>query len=192
MPPPGNATNVRHQRQPRERINPCLLDKLLLDEGKLSRGRLNMPLSKYVESVARDLTDLLYEKTHSSNLRLIQSHPPRAGGAHDLAPDELTLADFPEVSRSVLTFGLPDMSGKTQSDLDLTAIERLLEERIRFFEPRFDPDTLRVQLLPFETTTDTVRLQFKIFAELWAFPQIEQIDWTGEIDLVSGQCNVQP
>jgi type VI secretion system lysozyme-like protein len=189
--PPGTANNVHPQRQPRERVNPCLLDKLLLEEGKLARGKMNMPLSKYTESVARDLTDLLYEKTHSPDLPLLQSRPSQSGGHQDSAMDELTLADFPEASRSVLTFGLPDMSGKTQSDLDLAAIERLLEERIRFFEPRFDPDTLRVQVLPIEAKTDSLRLHFKIVAELWAFPQIEQIDWTGEIDLVSGQCNVQ-
>lgn len=192
MSPPGNTPSARQPRQPRERVNPCLLDKLLLDEGKLARGKLNMPLSKYVESVTRDLTDLLYEKTHSPDLRLLQNAQPHPTGRHDFTPDELTLTDFPQAARSVITFGLPDMSGKTQSDLDLTAIERMLEDRIRFFEPRFDPDTLRVQLLPFETTSDTVRLQFKIVAELWAFPQIEQIDWTGEIDLVSGQCNVKP
>lgn len=190
--PQASASNPHRQRLPRERINPCLLDKLLLEEGKLARGSLNMPLSKYIESVTRDLTDLLYEKTHAPDLRLLRSQHPRASGAQDLVADDLTLADFPEASRSVLTFGLPDMSGKTQSDLDLPSIERILEERIRFFEPRFDPDTLRVQVLPFEATANSVRLQFKIFAELWAFPQIEQIDWTGEVDLVSGQCNVQP
>ncbi len=148
-----------------------------------------MPLSKYLESVARDLTDLLHEKTHAPGMRLTQGRRYDAG---EITPDELTLADFPEASLSVLTFGLPDMSGKTQSDLDLAAIERLLEERIRFFEPRFDPNTLRVQVLPFEATANSLRLQFKIYAELWAFPQIEQIDWTGEMDLVSGQCNVHP
>lgn len=189
---PQGSSTTRHQRQPRERINPCLLDKLLLEEGKLPRGSLNMPLSKYIESVTRDLTDLLYEKTHAPDVRLLKSDHKRASGAHELEADELTLADFPQAARSVLTFGLPDMSGKTQSDFDLMAIERLLEERIRFFEPRFDPDTLRIQVLPFQTTDISVRLQFKIFAELWAFPQIEQIDWTGEVDLVSGQCTVQP
>jgi len=163
-----------------------------MDAGNLPRGKLNMPLSKYIDSVARDLTDMLYEKTHAPDLCLLQSRHTRVSGAHDLTPDDLTLADFPQASQSVLTFGLPDMSGKTQSDLDLPAIERQLEERIRFFEPRFDPDTLRVQLQPFAADTDSVRLKFKIFAELWAFPQIEQIDWTGEIDLVNGQCNVKP
>lgn len=190
--PQGSPSNARHQRQPRERINPCLLDKLLLEEGKLPPGSLIMPLSKYIESVARDLTDLLYEKTHAPNVRLRRCLHPQVNGAHDLVDDDLTLADFPEASRSVLTFGLPDMSGKTQSDLDLPAIERLLEERIRFFEPRFDPNTLRVQVLPFTSADLSVRLQFKIVAELWAFPQIEQVDWTAEVDLVSGQCIVQP
>lgn len=190
--PLASTSNPHHQRQPRERINPCLLDKLLLEEGKLPRGTLNMPLSRYVESVARDLTDLLYEKTHSPDLPLFRSRRHGASGLHSLELDELTLADFPEASRSVLTYGLPDMSGKTQSDFDLAAIERLLEERIRFFEPRFNPDTLRVQVLPFEAAANSLRLQFKIVAELWAFPKIEQIDWTGEVDLVSGQCSVKP
>lgn len=179
--PPGSSN--RRQRLPKERINPCLLDKLLLEEGKLARGTLNMPLSKYIESVARDLTNLLHEKTHAQGL-------PLTGGSAD-GTDNLTLSDFPQASLSVLTYGLPDMSGKTQSDINLSAIERLLEERIRFFEPRFDPDTLRVQVMPFEATANSLRLNFKIYAELWAFPQIEQIDWTGEVDLVSGQCNVQ-
>jgi type VI secretion system lysozyme-like protein len=185
--PPGSPSN-RHQRLPKERINPCLLDKLLLEEGKLPRGTLIMPLSKYIESVARDLTDLLHEKTHSPGMRLEQGRHHSTGNT---VPDELTLADFPEASLSVLTYGLPDMSGKSQSDIDLAGIERLLEERIHFFEPRFDPDTLRVQVLPFEGTANSLRLHFKIYAELWAFPQIEQIEWTGEVDLVSGQCNVQ-
>ena len=180
---------ARGQPRPRDRVSPCLLDKLLLSEGKLPLGSPTMSLTNYIESVSRDLTDLLSQKAPAPNLRLFISSRTRVTGQHDVAPDALTLEDFPEAANSVITFGLPELAGLAQADLDLTAMERLLEKKIRFFEPRFDPNTLRVQVLPF-ADHEAARLRFKVEGDLWAFPRNESVDLTAEIDLINSQCNV--
>src|SRR3546814_10065687 len=77
------------------------------------------------ESLLRDLGWLL----NSRNLASVQD-----------------LSAYPEVARSVVNFGLPDLVGQTASDLNLMLVERLLAQAIQDFEPRIIPSTLKVKL----------------------------------------------
>ena len=172
-----------------DRVQPCLLDKLLMSEGKLPVGALTMSLTSYIESVSRDLTDLLCERALLPEQRLLTTQAARVAGPHDIAFDSLTLGDFPEAAQSVLTFGLPDLTGMADAGLSFHSLERLIEEKIRFFEPRFGADTLKVRILPF-SEQEPSRVRFKIEADLWAFPKNEQVDLTAEIDMVNNQCNI--
>src|SRR5258706_16418679 len=94
------------QPPPQERLQPALLDRLTDDEpDKKLEPREARVLSKrrMRESVLRDLAWLF-------NATQLESVNP--------------LARAPLVRRSVLNFGLPAMSGKVSSSLDVTDLTR--------------------------------------------------------------------
>jgi len=103
---------------PAERLQPCLLDRLMDDEPRSkeeSREQRVVSLRQYHQGVLRDLHWLL----NSS------SHPPN---------DHLD--EFPEVSRSVLNYGIQDLCGVTGSDLKAAEIQQQVLHALQFFEPR--------------------------------------------------------
>src|SRR6185503_4264836 len=54
------------------------------------------------------------------------------------------LGEWHYVRESVLNYGLPALSGRLVSGLDLTELERAMREAILAYEPRILPDTLQV------------------------------------------------
>ena len=103
---------------PLERLQPALLDRLTDDEPeKKQEPREARVLSKrrLRESVLRDL-GWLFNTT--------QLQEPAA------------LVKAPLVRQSVVNFGLPVMSGKVASSLDITDLTRAIREAILAFEPR--------------------------------------------------------
>lgn len=59
------------------------------------------------------------------------------GAIQDLKP-------YPEVSTSVLNYGVPDMAGKLMQRRAIQSRSREIKEAIRRFEPRIDPQRLDV------------------------------------------------
>lgn len=51
---------------------------------------------------------------------------------------------WPEIRRSVLNFGIPDLAGKWKNSFDRRKLERQLTTIIEIFEPRFRKGSLRV------------------------------------------------
>src|SRR3982751_2920382 len=99
----------------RDRINPSLLDRLT-DDGPGAPGRgAASSLSELRKSVLRDLT-WLFNTTRTL--------APEGAEAHPHAPT------------SVLTCGLPPLSGMTASGLDVVRFERAVRQAIVDFEPR--------------------------------------------------------
>src|ERR1700712_568643 len=60
----------------------------------------------------------------------------------------LDLASFPEVSCSVLNYGMPNLTGHTLSDVDSTALEQRLLEALSSYEPRLLRDTIQISVIP--------------------------------------------
>ncbi|WP_404309735.1 type VI secretion system baseplate subunit TssE [Neorhodopirellula lusitana] len=58
--------------------------------------------------------------------------------------EDTDLSAWPLVQKSVLNYGIPDLTGVTSSGLDLPVLNRELTEAIRRFEPRLRPETLNV------------------------------------------------
>ena len=54
------------------------------------------------------------------------------------------LDDAPDVERSVLNFGVPDLAGKAISHRVILSRARQIRDSLRTFEPRFDAATLAV------------------------------------------------
>ena len=120
---------MAEQLLPQDRLQPALLDRLTDDEpDKKQEPREARVLSKsrMRQSVLRDLAWLF--------------NATRLESSTDLAP-------APYVRRSVLNFGLPAMSGKVASSLDVTDLTRAIREAILSFEPRILPSTLEINTL---------------------------------------------
>lgn len=157
---------------PKERLQPSLLDRLTDDEPSQreeSRERRVLSWQRLREVVRRDLAWLF----NTVNLDSVQS-----------------LADYPHVARSVLNFGLPDLTGHTLSGVDTLELERLLRQAIRDFEPRILPASLRVRLVVDPTLMSHNAMLFEIEGELWAQPLPLQLYLRTEVDLEIGQARV--
>ena len=153
----------------RDRLYPSLLDRLIDDDpSKKSEPRDNRAssTSRLREAVLRDL-NWLFNATQSSD----------------------DLNDFPEVRRSVLNYGLPAVSGRPASSLDLTELARALREALIHFEPRLVPHTVRVYAEPKMEGSHNV-ISFRMEGQLWAQPIPLEIYMRTDMDLESGQTRV--
>jgi len=156
----------------KERLQPSLLDRLTdnaPDKKQESRDQRVLSTKKLREGVLRDLSWLL----NAVNLSSIQN-----------------LDDYPEVARSVVNYGMPDLAGHTASGVDVHALERLLRQAILEFEPRLMRKTVKVRLKLAESQLNHNAMTFDIEGELWAQPMPLHMYMKTEIDLEIGQVTV--
>lgn len=155
-----------------EIFQPCLLDRLSDDEPdntKESRIGRGFSMQRYRESVLRDLRWLL-------------NAPSKTPGDG--------LEDFPEVERSVINFGTPDLCGISPSSLNLGELEREMAECIARFEPRILRHTLTVRAVPGVNKSSPNIIGFEIHGSLWANPVPEELFLKSELDLETGQIHL--
>ena len=161
------------QLLPQDRLQPALLDRLTDDEpDKKHEPREARVLSKarMRQSVLRDLAWLFNATRLESGTDLAQA---------------------PFVRRSVLNFGLPAMSGKVASSLDVTDLTRAIREAILSFEPRILPHTLEIQTLLEGGDMDHHNvLGVEIHGQLWAQPVPLEFLVRTDFDLETGKVRV--
>ncbi|MBI4696815.1 MAG: type VI secretion system baseplate subunit TssE [Gammaproteobacteria bacterium] len=151
-----------------DRLLPSLLERLTDNEpDKRQEGRDQRVLSqrRYKESVLRDLAWLL-NTTNMSIRREMDEHP--------------------EVAKSVLNFGIPDLAGTTSSTVDPNSLARAIREAILRFEPRILPDSLQVNLDVDEDSRLQNRLEMVIDGDLWASPVPVHVLVNTAVDLETG------
>lgn len=156
----------------KERLQPSLLDRLtddLPDERQESRDRRVLSAERLRACVLRDLTWLL----NTTNLSAL-----------------VDLSAYPEASKSVINYGLPDLAGHTVSSIDVPRLEQLLRHAIVQFEPRLLPRTLRIRLVVDRSEMSHNSMRFSIEAELWSQPMPLQLYMRTEIDLEDGDIRV--
>lgn len=145
------------------------------------------------------LTDKDPTKTQESrNDRVLSIRELRAIVLRDLAwlfsctnlAATVDLEDFPEVERSVLNYGLPDLSGQSIASLKTGMLERMLDQAIRTFEPRILPKTLKVKILPPDPERSGNALTFEIDGDLWAQPLPQHLYLETKLDLEVGQAEI--
>ena len=154
---------------PRERLLPCLLDRLTDDEprqGREGRARRVVSLRQYVDAVRRDLRWLLNSSCHSN--------------------DE-SIYNYPEVASSVLNYGIPDLCGMTATGIDTDQLYEALRQAILTFEPRIQREGLSVQVIANVDEMSANAIGFEIESEVWAQPAPEFFYVKTEVDLESGQ-----
>jgi type VI secretion system protein ImpF len=156
---------------PRERLQPSLLDRLTdLEPDKaheLKEHRVLSP-SRLRESVSRDL-GWLFNAIHLKGAEL---------------------DDFPEVQRSTLNYGLPDLAGRTVSSIDIDEMERALRRVIWDFEPRLIQSSVKVRVGRNVNQMAHNSLCFTIEAQLWSQPVPLSVLLRTEFDLEDGSARV--
>jgi type VI secretion system protein ImpF len=157
----------------RNRLQPSLLDRLTddqPDERVESDDRRVMSKAQLRAAVLRDLA------------ALFNAVQPLGAQAEPYAP----------VADSVLQFGLPPLSGRLASSLDITVLEGLIRQAIVRFEPRILPETLQVRALEATSVLDTHNvIEFEIRGELWSHPVPLEVLLRTQLDLEAGQVEVR-
>ncbi len=156
----------------KERLQPSLLDRLTdlhPDKSKESTAQQSMSQKEFKEAVIRDLGWLL----NSVSL--------------DVCVD---LEAYPEVERSVLNFGLPDISGHTTSTIDVRSVENSVKRAIRQFEPRIIRNSLRVKVHSNPSDMSHNSLVFEIQGAVFGQPSPFQIVLRSELNLECGEFSV--
>lgn len=94
------------------------------------------------------------------------------------------LADFPEVQRSVLNFGVPTFSGRKGTDFDKEALAKSLKDVLETFEPRLKPGSIKVKV----NFAEKVGLRVELDAILMLSPVPERLRLSTTIDLENGRA----
>lgn len=154
------------EAEPRERLQPALLDRLVRDG---DAGRV-ISKNELRAAVLRDLSWLF---------NAVQPHP-----GWD--------TEHPEIAATVLNFGMPVLAGKQASKVDIVQLERRIAETIKAFEPRILPQTLVVQAVEASSVLDTHNvIEFEIRGHLWSIPVPLEILLRTKLDLEAGQVEVR-
>jgi type VI secretion system protein ImpF len=157
----------------KERLQPSLLDRLTDDEPseqQESREKRVLSPARLRESALRDL-GWLFNTTQLS------------------ATEDLSTC--PEVTKSVLNYGLPDLAGRTVSGIDIPRFEALLKQAIWDFEPRLLRNTVALRLIVNEDEMSHNSMSFIVEAELWSQPIPLQLYLRTEVDLEDGDFTVR-
>lgn len=155
-----------------ERLQPSLLDRLTDDapgEQQESREQRVLSLRRLRECVLRDLGWLF----NTVNLAVRQRF------------EEAPLAE-----QSVINYGMPDLTGRTSTGVDLQGIERQLRTAILNFEPRILRNSVKVKVHVDPDRMSHNAMVFEIQGELWAQPVPVQLYLKTELDLETGNINV--
>ena len=155
-----------------ERLQPSLLDRLIDDEpDKLeeSRDKRVISATRLRDCVTRDVSWLL----NCVSLDV-----------------DVNLDDYPEVTRSVLNFGIPDLTGASLSGINSETLQRQIKDAILAFEPRLTANTLRVSVNADHKRMDRQALMFNIESEMWAQPIPLNLFLKTEVDLETGSFKV--
>lgn len=160
------------QLTPREKLQPSLIDRLTDNRPDIrtSTGGVRvLSIEELRAAACRDLGALF----NATALEAVQD-----------------LSDFPHVQRSTLNFGMPDMSGRTASGVDLETVERDLRRVIRDFEPRLMGHTLEISSDVADHMHHNV-MTLTIRAELWSQPLPQKLMLRTELDLETGEASIQ-
>lgn len=174
MLPKKRATrNPMAELTPRERLQPSLLDRLT-DKApgskNESRDHRVLSMQKLRDAVLRDLAWLL----NTGQLETTED-----------------LEAYPEVGKSVLNYGIPDISGLSISGVDTASFERAVRDAIIKFEPRISADSVHVTVVRDGTQMNRNAMVFNIEGQLWAEPTPMALYLKTELDLETGSVSVR-
>jgi len=153
----------------KERLQPSLLDRLTdlaPDKDKESSSQQVLSQKQFKDAVIRDVAWLL----NTTSLDSV-----------------IDLDAYPEVKRSVINFGMPDISGHTAHSVDAEALEKSLRHIIYEFEPRIIQNSLKVTVHSNPDDMSHNSLVFAIEGVVFGQPMPFQVVLRSELDLEYGQ-----
>ena len=157
--------------QPMDRLQPCLLDRLIADNPKDASGyryyERYVSQQDYRRGVARDLEWLLNTR---ATLR-VTGDPVRFR------------ARWRRSMTSVINYGVTPFVGVSITRMD--EVRDRIVEAIRRYEPRILPSSLDVNV-----RREDGMLSVRIRGFLWANPLPEALDLRSRIDLETGHCTL--
>ena len=99
------------------------------------------------------------------------------------------LSDTPEVQRSVLNYGVPDLTGKTTTRRVLEQRARELRTAIRSFEPRLSPDLLDVEVARTNERENSVT--FVVRSHILSSVQPLPVEYKTDVEVDTGSASVR-
>lgn len=153
----------------KERLQPSLLDRLTdlqPEKTKESASQQSMSQQQFKEAVIRDLGWLLNCV------------------ALDVCED---LDTYPAVKRSVINYGLPDLSGHTSSTIDVRSVEKAIRAAIQLYEPRIIRNSLEVKVHSNPDAMAHNSLVFEIAGAVFGQPSPFQVVLKSELDLENSE-----
>lgn len=179
------------------RLMPSLLDRLA-DPGSAGYGvAVGYSEAQMREAVKRDLADLLNARLADTAVagdcpaKPLPGEPKRAACyGTGLRTGAVCGTCCPELKRSVVGYGLPDLTAYDATDrTQCEAIARLIEGVIAAHEPRLRGVRVSVPPRPFDAVTR--ELHFQVDAALNVDPA-SPIGFETVLQLISGEAKVDP
>jgi len=96
------------------------------------------------------------------------------------------LSDYPQIARSVLNYGMPDLAGITSRGADIEELERRLHQVIVEYEPRILIDTLCIKAVKSDEMSVNA-IVIEIECDIWGQPAPEHLYLNTTVDLDTGQ-----
>lgn len=155
-----------------ERLQPSLLDRLTDNEPgsvKESRDTRVIDVVRLREIIQRDLSWLL----NTSNIE------------NTFDTDAL-----PHVARSVLNYGLSEVSGAYSTSERAERIRRSIEQAIAIHEPRIIEGSVDVTLTSGDDSND-MTVSLNIRADMWAQPLPLELYLRSQVDVTTGEVSVE-
>jgi type VI secretion system protein ImpF len=155
-----------------ERLQPSLLDRLTDDAPEVqkeTREARVIDIARLREIIQRDLGWLLNTQNSES---------------------WLDAETYPHVAQSVLNYGVREVSGEYATVAEAERIRGAIERSITLFEPRIRDGSTHVTLNPREDRSAAI-ISFDIKAEMWATPIPLEVYLRTEIDITTGEVNLE-
>jgi type VI secretion system protein ImpF len=155
-----------------ERLQPSLLDRLTdtsPDSRSESTDNRVLSMRRLREAVLRDLAWLL----NTGRLETTED-----------------LERYPEVAKSVVNYGMPDITGLSFAGADTASLEKAVRDSIVNFEPRISPRSVRVTVVKDDQKMSRSSMVFGIEGQLWSEPTPITLYLKTEVDLETGSISV--
>jgi type VI secretion system protein ImpF len=106
----------------------------------------------------------------------------------DLA-SAVDISDLDYVMRSVVNYGLPDLSRLTSLEVGVDEVGAYLKEALLAHEPRLRPESIHVERSS-EVSDETHRVSFSVSAEMACSPLDLPTEFVAEVDVGSGNLRL--
>jgi type VI secretion system protein ImpF len=99
------------------------------------------------------------------------------------------LLSVPFVRKSILNFGLPDITHRTIDESSIEEIGEEIRSALVQYEPRLSPDSIRVELGP-EMDQAELKLRFFVRADLLCEPLNVPVEFVADFELDTGNITI--